>query len=420
MNRKLNLTLLYVEDEVDTREKLTEVFKHKVKKLYVAKDGIEALDIFKNNYIHLVISDYKMPKMNGNELCKGIKKINQLVTFILLTAFNDSELLIESIEAGVDKFLQKPVESKKLFGLLNSIDESITNRFELEKSVVCLQEVEKIALLSYWSVNLKDGTISFSKEAFNLFDIDTKLDSPLVYQTFATKVRDSDKFKFLDIFERRVFTDDFIDDMIVIKDKNSKERYIHTVTKKWKSSVCGVKHVIGFFQDISSFELERLTILKDTQLDPVLKIANKRYISNELSVLINSSRRYGHSIGVLFFDIDNFKSINENYGHLKADDILLELAELIKNSIRQSDIFGRWGGDEFVVLAPQSSPTSTMHLSDKILKIVNSHTWKHGINLTISIGLAFYEADDDVQSLLNRADMKMLEAKRCGKNNYKH
>jgi len=418
MNHKLNITLLYVEDEEQTRERLTEVFEHKVKKLYVAKDGEEALELFKKHHIHLIISDYRMPKMNGNELCMNVKELNPLVSFILLTAFNDSTLLIEAIDSGVDKFLQKPVNAKKLFNVLDEINKRVTDKFELEKSMVCLQEAEKIALLSYWSVNLHSKQINFSKEAKELFHIsDTDFKD---YKTFASKVKNTDKIRFLDIFERRVFEDEKIDEVVIINNQNSKDTYIHIITKRWTSSACGTNHVIGLFQDVTHFEVEKIRLLKENQLDPVLKIANKKYLANELNILINSSKRYGHNIGVLFFDIDDFKDINERYGHLKADDVLIELSNMISSRIRQSDIFGRWGGDEFVILASQSSPTSTMNLGDKIIKMINNHNWVHDIDVTISMGISFYEFNDDVQSLLDRADMKMLEAKKCGKNKYIH
>ncbi|MCD6191563.1 MAG: response regulator, partial [Sulfurimonas sp.] len=123
----LNLSMLYVEDDERTRAVLSEVFKNTVKNLYVAKDGLEALKLFQEKHIQLIISDLKMPNMNGNELCSEVKKINPSVHFILLTAYNDNNLLIEAIDSGVDKFLQKPLGKKKLFLLLDEIYKKITN-----------------------------------------------------------------------------------------------------------------------------------------------------------------------------------------------------------------------------------------------------------------------------------------------------
>ena len=179
-------------------------------------------------------------------------------------------------------------------------------------------------------------------------------------------------------------------------------------------------YVVGMFQDISRYEEQRLAILKYSQSDPVLHVDNKKTITLKLDNLIKSSIRYGHPVAALFFDIDDFKSINDNNGHLVADDILVELVELIKTNIRQSDNFGRWGGDEFIIITAHSSPDEDIKLAQKILKKVKEKQWLNKINLTVSIGISFYEVGDDALSLINRADFEMLEAKKDGKNSYKY
>jgi len=413
---KLNLTMLYVEDDEDTRISLSEVFSYKVKKLLVAENGVEALKLFKENKVHFIISDYQMPKMNGNILCKEIKAIDSSVPFVLLTAYNDTNLLVNAIDAGVDNFLQKPVESKKLFGIMDNINQKIVDRYKLEKSTVCLQEAEKIALLSYWDVNLENDIISFSQESKELFCLADKLD--VDYKSFATIVKDIDKEKFIEIFSKRIYEDEHIDEVISIKNNNSNYIYIHIVAKKWKSSICGNNHVIGLFQDVTHYEIQRLRLLKESQTDPMLNIANKKFLTKELENLTKTSKRYGHHLGVIFFDIDDFKYINDTYGHLIADDILIDLANLIQNDIRQSDEFGRWGGDEFVLVTGYSSPESTIELADKLLQKIKNNSWKNGVEITISIGISFYELGDDVTSLIDRADSKMYEAKKAGKNRY--
>ena len=417
MNHELlNLTLLYVEDDISTRNTLSEVFKLKVKNVLVAEDGVEALEIFNKNKIHFVISDYQMPNMNGNELCKKIKQIDQSVVFVLLTAFNHTNLLIDSIEVGVDKFLQKPINSKQLFLIIDNIYAKILDQFRLEKSTVCLQEAERIALLSYWDVNLNNNIIHFSDEAKELFSIENE--NRVDYKELSQRVKIEDQEKFIDIFQYRIFKDENIDEIVSIRNKENRFIYIHVVAKKWKSSVCGSNHIIGLFQDVSHFETQKLRLLKESQCDPMLGISNKKYLIVELESLIQSSKRYGHNIGVIFFDIDDFKTINSDYGHLVADDILLELATLIKSDIRQSDEFGRWGGDEFVIITGYSSEKSTIEFAKKIQKKIQSNKWASNINLKISMGLSFYEFNDDAYKLINRADKKMYKAKSTGKNKF--
>jgi len=415
----LNLTLLYVEDDADTRKSLSQLFENKVRKLFVAKDGAEALKIFKENNIHLIISDYQMPNMNGNELCSMVKQINPQITFVLLTAYTNTNLLIDAIDTGVDKFLQKPIQAKKLFNILNDIERKILNTFEFEKSNVCLQEAEKIALLSYWDVNLNTQEIEFSLEACELFDFKTQ-EKNKCYMDFANIVIKEDREKFIDIFINRVFHDEVIDEIIAITNSSGNILYLHIIAKRWESSICGNKHVVGIFQDVTTYEHQKQRLIKENLSDPMLKISNKKNIILELEKLIKLSKRYGHSIGVIFFDIDDFKAINEEHGHLVADDLLFELSQLIQNNIRQSDVFGRWGGDEFILLIGYSSPDSTIELAQKISNRINNFNWKCKVNLTISMGLAFYEQHDDAYKLLNRADKKMLEAKHSGKNRYNY
>ena len=416
---KRSFTLLYAEDDDDTRVIMSEVLQQSVDKLYVAKDGSEALEIFKEHCIDFVISDFHMPKMNGNELCSAIKEINPDVYFVLLTAYNDTKLLTDAINAGVDEFLLKPVEGEKLFFVIDKIKEKINQKFNLDRACAYLHDAEKIANLFYWDCNLSAKTMYFQKEAIELFDLPTELKNKLDYQTFSTMVLEEEREKFLYIFEKKIFHEERVDEVVVIQNQNHEHRYRRIATSRWKSSPNGDTYIIGLFQDISRYEQQRLALLKESHLDPMLNIDNKKFLLFELSNLIKSSIRYGVAIAVLFFDIDNFKRVNDEHGHMVADEILVELVDLIKNNIRQSDYLGRWGGDEFVLVTAYSSPDSDMLLAQKILDKVKNHTWLKNIELSVSVGLAFYKLGDDANSLIQKADFKMLEAKRAGKNRYR-
>jgi len=269
-------------------------------------------------------------------------------------------------------------------------------------------------------VDLTTGNSSFSKEAKELFNIVDKKNLEVDYKVFSNFIKGKDKIKFLEIFEKSIYDNNEIDEVISIVDKNNKNLYIHIAAKKWKSSACGSSHIIGLFQDVSSYELQKLELLKQSQSDPMLNIANKKLLAFELENLINLSKRYEYPIGVIFFDIDNFKCINDICGHLVADKILIELSNLVKTNIRQSDHFGRWGGDEFVIVTAYSSSDSTIELSKKLLNKIQHYKWIEEVPLTISIGMSFYKIGDDVNTLLNRADEKMFKSKELGKNRYSY
>lgn len=408
----LNLTLLYVEDEKETREIFGDIFRHMVSKVFIAANADEALQIFRQEKIHFVISDFKMPGMNGAELCSAIKKIDPLTQFILLTAYNDTNILLDSIDAGVDKYLQKPINKTKLFETLEETRKNLFNKFQLERTNQLLQETQNLAKIAYWEVDLLSKKITFSEDVAQLFGLEKKDDLHYKELLKYVAIEDRDSFRYL--FEKELFNSKEIDKIFKIH-KNNKVRYIRIIIKEWESLTYGTTNLLALFQDVSHYEMQKIKLLQENLTDPMLQIANRRMITLELENLIKSAQRYKHSLCVLFFDIDNFKKLNDTHGHLLADEILKELTTLVQQNIRSSDLFGRWGGDEFVIITGYSNIKESINLAKKLLSKAKEHNWQNGINVGISIGLACFKEGDTPESLLERADQKMLEAKHNGK-----
>jgi YesN/AraC family two-component response regulator len=128
--KKLNL--LYVEDDETVNMIFSLIFKKYAKNIYSAFNGEEGLELFKNNHIDIVISDIQMPKMNGIEMAKEIRKINDTTSIIFTTAFGDSEYLKEAIEIGVDAYILKPIDKEKILKKLNKIADNLVLKQELE------------------------------------------------------------------------------------------------------------------------------------------------------------------------------------------------------------------------------------------------------------------------------------------------
>jgi diguanylate cyclase (GGDEF)-like protein len=121
---------------------------------------------------------------------------------------------------------------------------------------------------------------------------------------------------------------------------------------------------------------------------------------------------------VLLIDIDYFKSINDEHGHLVGDDILKELSRLIDQQIRESDLFGRWGGEEFIIVASESSVTDAESLAEKLVNLVAQHDFGLPRPVTISIGLSMSLPEDTSVSIVQRADRALYKAKNSGKNQF--
>ena len=148
---------------------------------------------------------------------------------------------------------------------------------------------------------------------------------------------------------------------------------------------------------------------------------NKRFIINELENISRIARRSGRAFSIIIIDIDDFKQINDLYGHLSGDEYLKSIAELFTQSLREQDIAGRIGGDEFLIILPETTIDGAFQLAIRIRKNVEDFVLNYlnfKIKTTISAGVCQYENTiKDVNELLDIADQALYEAKRSGKNN---
>lgn len=173
---------------------------------------------------------------------------------------------------------------------------------------------------------------------------------------------------------------------------------------------------------ILSLILLRIIFLNNHKLrllahnDELTEINNRRHLTNVLTKEFNRHQRYNSSFAFIIFDIDYFKNVNDNYGHDEGDRILKELSELIKNNIRQSDHFGRWGGEEFVLLAPETELKAAYKLAEKLRKAIAAYNFIQAENITASFGIAVIENEENIEELIKRADNALYRAKAKGRN----
>ncbi|MGA1939416.1 EAL domain-containing protein [Arcobacter sp. YIC-310] len=167
MNSIFDITLLYVEDEESIREELSYFLEKRVKKLYVASDGLEGLQLYKEVNPDIIISDIRMPNLNGIEMCEEIKKINENARIIILTAFNDSENLTNAINLNIDRYLIKPTNLKTLHDSINKIYRTILLERENKEVINLLEQYKKVVDLSsiVSKTDLK-GVITYTNKKF--------------------------------------------------------------------------------------------------------------------------------------------------------------------------------------------------------------------------------------------------------------
>lgn len=152
--------------------------------------------------------------------------------------------------------------------------------------------------------------------------------------------------------------------------------------------------------------------------DSLTGLKNRGFIQVELERLILVSHRYNNDLALIMIDIDHFKHINDTFGHQVGDDALKSLAKTLRKQTRASDLVVRYGGEEFIVLLPQSSLYEVRKTSEKLRKAVESKKVPSlkNANMTISLGVAILTRDDTSDTFINRADKALYQAKEDGRN----
>jgi diguanylate cyclase (GGDEF)-like protein len=188
---------------------------------------------------------------------------------------------------------------------------------------------------------------------------------------------------------------------------------------------------------LNRIQLLRSEIGKRSQLEKALRESEKRYkdlsLIDELTQLYNSRHfyvrlkeeikraiRYGHPLSILLADIDNFKKCNDTYGHLQGDEVLSKVGNIICKCLRKTDVACRYGGEEFVVILPETEISAAAKVAERIRKRIKAEIFYPGPTkadcATVSVGVAQYSSEENMEDFVKRVDKAMYVAKESGKN----
>ncbi|MHB1404277.1 MAG: GGDEF domain-containing protein, partial [Desulfitobacteriaceae bacterium] len=180
-----------------------------------------------------------------------------------------------------------------------------------------------------------------------------------------------------------------------------------------------------FLSSISSYSLGKYKRLDFVNKQYFIELSTKDQLTNtynrlkfneSLSSEIQLARRYVNAFSLIMFDIDHFKKLNDENGHIFGDKVLIEIANIVKESVREVDVFARWGGEEFVILLPQTNCKEASALAERLRKSIYNKSFKKEMNLTCSFGVTSFSSQDDEDSIMDRVDMALYKAKESGRN----
>jgi diguanylate cyclase (GGDEF)-like protein len=414
MNNKeifAKVSLLYVEDEEEAKIGMKMIFGKKFKKLEIADDGLDGLNKYKAYMYDVVVTDIKMPNLDGIDMVKKIKEINPNVKIIYTSAHSDSNILMKAIDAGADDYILKPInKTTLLFSISKVANEIIRDRkikryskfvrliLDSQDNLVLVTDGEKV-------VDCNQATLDFlQKDSVEACDI-------CICDYFIQDEGYLQKENWLN----RLLDKEYTKVKMYDKLKSEDRVYIVKITPFIFESE-EIEYVVTF-TDITKLEHQREKLSLMATTDQLTSLANRNKFKIILEKEIEKYRREKVSFALIFFDIDHFKSINDTYGHNQGDRVLKELSSLVSNNIRSSDTVARWGGEEFILLCSNSSMSSAKLTAEKLRHLIE--TYDFGLSdsgVTCSFGVTEFAYDDNEEVFIKRADDALYEAKNSGRN----
>ena len=419
-----------------------------------AMSGAEALSICERAQCDIVLLDVMMPEMDGFETCRRLKAnpATHHIPVVMVTALDQPSDRVRGLEAGADDFLTKPVSDMALLARVRSLVRLKMAADELRMRAVTSREIgindTEFAAINETGLKgrvllVDDKRGSYERLAGILttehtVDVESNPQEALFHAAEAdyecmivslgldgfdglrlcSQVRSLDRTRGVPILMIAEAEDNArllrgleigVNDYLVRPvDKNELLARVRTQIRRRRYTVR--------LRDNVQQSMEMAIT------DGLTGLYNRRYMESHLATLVEQAAGRGKPLTLLVLDIDYFKAINDTHGHDAGDDVLREFAVRVKKSIRGIDLACRYGGEEFVIVMPETDMAVAATVAERLRRRIATEPFPieqgaRAIEVTISIGLASLDGEDDTaQTILRRADQALYRAKRDGRN----
>ncbi|XVN41005.1 MAG: PleD family two-component system response regulator [Rickettsia endosymbiont of Argas persicus] len=448
---------ILVVDDIETNIKLLQAkLLNEYYTVFTANSGKEALDTLKKEKIDIVLLDVMMPEMDGFEVCKIIKTNPETahIPVVMVTALSDVDDRIKGLEAGADEFLTKPIKDTALLVRLKSLSriKSLIDELKLRNSTNALLggtaieiqnsfEDKKILLINDDVIQAKNIKQMLLKITSNVKVINNSKGLNIVNEfrpdliIISSSLENEDPLRIGAILRGKPEISGVILILQTYEDENENEGQMQLVMKGFE---LGINDYFVYPIDESELAARIRTQLKRKQYQDNLRndleqsvnlaakdgltgLFNRRYFDIHIKQMVEKANKDNTKLYLLMCDIDNFKHVNDTYGHQAGDKILMATARILKNTFRVTDLIARFGGEEFTILLNDISLDQAMYTAERVrVKIEHMDFQIDGreepLKKTISIGVTEYKKGESIESFIERSDKAMYEAKTTGKN----
>jgi two-component system, cell cycle response regulator len=419
-----------------------------------ADNGADAIEICEHGRADVVLLDVMMPKMDGFEVCRRLKvdPATMHIPVVMVTALDQPSDRVRGLEAGADDFLTKPVNDLQLITRVKSLVrlKTLTDELRLRatttrnigieellsRGVGAVDEPARIMLVeektatasriarmmrTHGSVEVvTDPQAAFFRAADESYDCVVISSSYADYDPLrlCSQLRTLDRTRFVPIM---LLAGDGDDELV----RRGLDLGINDyVTRPIDQQELGARLRTQIRRKRYNDHL-RSSVTQTIEMavtDGLTGLHNRRYLDSHLATLVERARQRGRPLSLMITDIDRFKLINDTHGHDAGDDVLREFAMRLRQNVRGIDLACRMGGEEFVVVMPDTDGTVAGKVAERIRAQIAQTPFAIGgegreIPVTVSVGVAaLRQGTDSAEELLKRADIALYEAKHGGRN----
>ena len=445
---------MLIVDDIPTNVRLLEArLSAEYYDVLTASSGAEALEVCQRDEVDIILLDVMMPGMDGFEVCSRLKadKKTSHIPVLMVTALDQPSDRVHGLEVGADDFLTKPVDDVQLMARVKSLVRLKALTDELRARALTGQEIAiEDAMRAMDAVSSENGTIlvvdSEPRQAerirgylgsSNRVDIlSNPADAALVVSAgeyelvlVSMALGDFDPLRVCSQMRTAELTRTL--PIILIAEEDDRPRVVrgldlgvndfimrpierNELLARVRNQIKRQRYAVELRQSVTNTLALAVT-------DELTGLYNRRYFDRHLSLMLEKAQEQDRDMAVMLIDMDFFKSVNDTHGHHTGDSVLREFADRLRRNIRGVDLACRFGGEEFVVLMPDTDWRQAQSVAERVRQAVAEKSFATGnsrpLALTVSVGLALNESETDTpEVMLKRADVALYRAKREGRN----
>lgn len=418
-----------------------------------AHSGPEALEMLETSEVDIILLDVMMPVMDGFEVCRRLKANPKThhVPVLMITALDQPSDRVKGLEAGADDFLTKPVDDMQLMARVKSLSrlKSLTDELR-ERAMTGQQLAIEDAIRAMDTISSHGGQVLIidtdrrhAERVQGYLSDDHKVDiltepADAVFQVTGAKYELALVSMSLNDFDplrvaSQIRTVEHSRNLpiILMADEGDKPKVVrgldlgvndfisrpierNELKARVRTQIRRHRYAMELRQSVNNSIAQAVT-------DDLTGLYNRRYFDRHLNVLLGKAQEQERNLAVMILDIDHFKSVNDTYGHDVGDVVLREFSARVKRNIRGVDLACRFGGEEFVVLMPDTDVSNAEMIAERVRQSIGEKPFEiksqRPLTVTVSVGVSLNESMADTpESLIKRADLALYRAKREGRN----